>query len=138
MGGAYGRLVYPASGLPAEVVTEMHGHLYLGPPKTTAGRRRVGLPRVVVEALQQHLAGRPIVQETATAPGNQGVLSEVLPLALQPPRGCQVTFQAAPAVSGRTVTSPRTAVSVDREPETGVRLNGREARWVDGSSASRS
>jgi hypothetical protein len=35
----------------AEVVTEMHGHLYLGPPKTTAGRRRVGLPRVVVEAL---------------------------------------------------------------------------------------
>jgi integrase len=42
----------------AEVVTEMHGHLYLGPPKTTAGRRRVGLPRVVVEALQEHLAGR--------------------------------------------------------------------------------
>jgi integrase len=28
----------------AEVVTEMHGHLYLGLPKTTAGRRRVGLP----------------------------------------------------------------------------------------------
>jgi integrase len=44
----------------AEVVTEMHGHLYLGPPKTTAGRRRVGLPRVVVEALQEHLAGRSI------------------------------------------------------------------------------
>jgi Phage integrase family len=43
-----------------EVVTEMHGHLYLGPPKTTAGRRRVGLPRVVVEALQEHLAGRSI------------------------------------------------------------------------------
>ena len=43
----------------AEVVTEMHGHLYVGPPKTTAGRRRVGLPRVVVvEALQEHLAGR--------------------------------------------------------------------------------
>ena len=42
----------------AEVLTEMHGHLYLGPPKTTAGRRRVGLPRVVVEALQEHLAGR--------------------------------------------------------------------------------
>jgi integrase len=44
----------------AEVVTEMHGHLYLGPPKTTAGRRRVGLPRVVVEALQEHLAGRAV------------------------------------------------------------------------------
>ena len=38
----------------------MHGHLYLGPPKTTAGRRRVGLPRVVVEALQEHLAGRSV------------------------------------------------------------------------------
>jgi integrase len=25
----------------AEVVTEMHGHLYLGPPKTTAGRHRL-------------------------------------------------------------------------------------------------
>jgi integrase len=25
----------------AEVVTEMHGHLYLRPPKTSAGRRRV-------------------------------------------------------------------------------------------------
>jgi integrase len=44
----------------AEVVTEMHGHLYLGPPKTTAGRRRVGLPRMVVEALQEHLAGRSV------------------------------------------------------------------------------
>jgi integrase len=44
----------------AEVVTEMHGHLYLGPSKTTAGRRRVRLPRVVVEALQEHLAGRAV------------------------------------------------------------------------------
>jgi integrase len=43
-----------------EVVTEMHGHLYLGPPKTTAGRRRVGLPRAVIEALQEYLAGRSI------------------------------------------------------------------------------
>jgi integrase len=45
----------------AEVVTEMHGHLYLGSPKTAAGRRRVGLPRVVVvEALQEHLAARSV------------------------------------------------------------------------------
>jgi integrase len=44
----------------AEVVTEMHGHLYLGPPKTSAGRRQVGVPRVVVEALQEHLAGRSV------------------------------------------------------------------------------
>jgi hypothetical protein len=38
----------------------MHGHLYLGPPKTTAGRRPVSLPRVVVEALVEHLAGRSV------------------------------------------------------------------------------
>ena len=44
----------------AEVVTEMHGHLYLGSPKTAAGRRRVGLPRVVVEALQEHLAAQSV------------------------------------------------------------------------------
>jgi integrase len=44
----------------AEVVTEMHGHLYLGQPKTPAERRRVGLPRVVVEALHEHLAGRSV------------------------------------------------------------------------------
>jgi integrase len=44
----------------AEVVTEMHGHLYLGSPKTAAGRRRVGLARVVVEALQEHLAARSV------------------------------------------------------------------------------
>jgi integrase len=44
----------------AEVVTEMHGHLYLGRPKTTAGRRRVGLPKAVLEALQEHLASRSV------------------------------------------------------------------------------
>jgi integrase len=43
----------------AEVVTEMHGHLYVGPPKTSASRRRVGLPRVVTEALREHLAAHP-------------------------------------------------------------------------------
>lgn len=43
----------------AEVVTELHGHLYVGVPKTTASRRRVGLPRVVTEALREHLAARP-------------------------------------------------------------------------------
>jgi integrase len=43
----------------AEVVTEMHGHLYVGPPKTAASRRRVDLPRVVTEALREHLAAYP-------------------------------------------------------------------------------
>jgi integrase len=40
----------------AEIVTEVSGHLHFGPPKTRAGYRRVGLPRVVVEALAEQLA----------------------------------------------------------------------------------
>ncbi len=39
----------------AEIVVEVHGQLYTGPPKTRAGRRTVGLPRVVVEELAAHL-----------------------------------------------------------------------------------
>src|SRR4029453_2299698 len=66
--GAYGGLrIGEMAGLRAKrrdlaagVVPESHGHLYLGPTKTTAGRRRVGLPRVVVEALHEHLAGRSV------------------------------------------------------------------------------
>jgi hypothetical protein len=40
----------------AEIVTEVSGYLHFGPPKTRAGYRRVGLPRVVVEALAEQLA----------------------------------------------------------------------------------
>ena len=40
----------------AEIVTEVSGKLYFGPPKTRAGYRRVGLPRFVVEALTDQLA----------------------------------------------------------------------------------
>jgi len=39
-----------------EFVTEVSGYLHFGPPKTGAGYRRVGLPRVVVEALAEQLA----------------------------------------------------------------------------------
>jgi integrase len=39
-----------------EIVTEVSGYLHVGPPKTRAGYRRVGLPRVVVEALAEQLA----------------------------------------------------------------------------------
>lgn len=40
----------------AEIVVEVGGHLTMGPPKTRAGRRIVGLPRPVVEELAAHLA----------------------------------------------------------------------------------
>jgi integrase len=40
----------------AEIVTEVAGRLQVGPPKTRASRRTVGLPRAVVDALTEHLA----------------------------------------------------------------------------------
>ena len=41
----------------AEIVVEVRGVLHMGPPKTRASRRTVGLPRFVVEELVIHLAG---------------------------------------------------------------------------------
>jgi len=38
-----------------EICTEVRGALLYGPPKTKAGRRRVPLPRFVVDALTEHL-----------------------------------------------------------------------------------
>jgi integrase len=40
----------------AEIITEPKGQLQIGPPKTRAGRRTVGLPRFVAEELAAHLA----------------------------------------------------------------------------------
>jgi integrase len=40
----------------AEIVVELRGVLHVGPPKTRASRRTVGLPRFVVEELVAHLA----------------------------------------------------------------------------------
>ena len=42
----------------AEIVTDVAGHLYTGPPKTRAGRRTVQLPRFVLDELAEHLGGR--------------------------------------------------------------------------------
>jgi integrase len=42
----------------AEIVVEVRGVLHMGPPKTQASRRTVGLPRFVAEELAAHLAGR--------------------------------------------------------------------------------
>jgi integrase len=41
----------------AEIVVEVRGVLHVGPPRTRASRRSVGLPRFVVEELAAHLAG---------------------------------------------------------------------------------
>jgi integrase len=39
-----------------EIATEVHGHLVVGPPKTRAARRTIGIPRAVVVELEAHLA----------------------------------------------------------------------------------
>jgi integrase len=43
----------------AEILVEVSGHLYYGPPKTRAGRRAVPLPRVATDALRTHLEVYP-------------------------------------------------------------------------------
>jgi integrase len=40
----------------AEIVVEVQGVLHIGPPKTRASRRTVGLPRFVAEELSVHMA----------------------------------------------------------------------------------
>ena len=42
----------------AETVGHPDGNLFVGPPKTRASRRRVPVPRIVVDALEAHLAGQ--------------------------------------------------------------------------------
>jgi len=41
----------------AEILVDVRGHLMFGPPKTKAAHRSVPIPRVVVDALQEHTAG---------------------------------------------------------------------------------
>jgi integrase len=55
----------------AEIVTEVSGYLHFGPPKTRASYRRIGLPRVVVEALAEQLA-RPGSADDLVFVGPQG------------------------------------------------------------------
>jgi integrase len=57
----------------AEIVTEVEGRLGGGLPKTRASRRTVGLPRRVVEALDEHLAAYTAPGATAPVfPAPQG------------------------------------------------------------------
>ena len=46
----------------AEILVEVSGQLYFGPPKTRAGRRAVPLPRVAIDALDDHLRRYPAAQ----------------------------------------------------------------------------
>jgi integrase len=43
----------------AEIVVDVSGKLHFGPPKTKASRRSVPVPKVVVDALSQHLKSHP-------------------------------------------------------------------------------
>ena len=46
----------------AEILVEVSGQLYFGPPKTRAGRRAVPLPRIAIDALDDHLRRYPAAQ----------------------------------------------------------------------------
>ncbi len=43
----------------AEILVEVSGQLHYGPPKTKAGRRGVPLPRIAIDALNEHLQTFP-------------------------------------------------------------------------------
>jgi integrase len=58
----------------AEIVVEVRGRLYTGPPKTRAGRRTVGLPRVVMEELAEHLGPVGDADAYVFTAGQGGVL----------------------------------------------------------------
>jgi integrase len=88
----------------AEILTEVKGKLIVGPPKTRAGRRIVGLPPFVVRELEAHLAAvqRPS-SHVFTAPGGDRCGSRAFGRAFgcQRPRrpatrGCASTTFATP------------------------------------------
>lgn len=56
----------------AEIVVEVHGQLYTGPPKTRAGRRTVGLPRAVVEELAAQWGRSARPTPTSSLPSGVG------------------------------------------------------------------
>ena len=61
-----------------EVITEPKGQLHFGPPKTSAGRRMVGLPRFVVDALAERMAGPGAPEELVFAGPHGGALRVTL------------------------------------------------------------
>jgi hypothetical protein len=87
--------------LSQEVITEPKGRLHLGPPKTSAGRGMVGLPRSVVDALAERLAMPGSPEELVLAGPLGGALRVPAPiLAAGDPGGrCR----------RRVKTDPRTA-----------------------------
>jgi integrase len=61
-----------------EIITEPRGRLHFGPPRTSAGRRMVGLPRFVVEALAERMAGPGTAEELVFAGPHGGALRVTL------------------------------------------------------------
>jgi integrase len=56
----------------AETVGHPDGRLFVGPPKTRAGRRCVPIPRVAVQALEQHLSACDVAHDGILFPGDKG------------------------------------------------------------------
>ena len=101
----------------AEIVVEVRGVLHIGPPKTRASRRTVGLPRFVVEELAAHLADPNDPEAfvfTAPEGGTLRLPASALGCGGQPSRppgwtGCASTTFATPPwpCGSRPVPTPR-------------------------------
>jgi integrase len=105
----------------AEIVVEVHGQLYTGPPKTRAGRRTVGLPRAVVEELAAHRGRSARPTPTSSLPSGVGRFgprtsasrSGSLPCARPAWRHCARTTFATPRshCGSRRAPTPRRSAS---------------------------
>jgi integrase len=56
----------------AETVGHPDGRLFVRPPKTRAGRRRVPIPRIVVQALEAHFAALDVEHDGIVFPDDKG------------------------------------------------------------------
>jgi integrase len=100
-----------------EVITEPKDRLHFGPPKTSAGRRMVGLPRFVADALAERMAGPGSPEELVFA-GPQGDAVPA-PLLATGDRGGRPGGAAHPrpaAHSGRLVDRRRRQTQGGRGP----------------------
>jgi hypothetical protein len=91
--------------------------MLLGPPKSRAGRRIVGIPEVIVPALREHLA----------------VFAEDDPGALQPPQRC-ADLRRRTSLASEAIESSRSMGDLHRRPTVGIlRRKGSEPIKLGGT-----
>jgi integrase len=130
----------------AEIVVEVRGELYMGPPKTRAGRRIVTLPRSVVEELAEHLGPVGEADAWVFTADKGGVLrpsnfrvkvwlpaiwaAGLVPLRPHDLRHTAVALWIAAGANPKEVRGPRTA-TFPHEPEPAQVRHGRPGKVVE-------